>query len=159
MRFSFWLRSLAALAVLALCAPASAQQAEHLRIAAIHAQLYHERTATFSADILAPGSNVALWNTIIGEDASNFTLVTVEVRGHDLPVGAISLDVSATDGRGRTLAHRRIPVSIYDENRSFFAPLFLYGTGCDPVTISARLSGPGAPRNAVTRAIPFRCGE
>jgi hypothetical protein len=53
-------------------------------ITAIRAQLYYERTASFSENIVAP-SRIALWNVIVGEgDAehpSNSTLVTVEVRG------------------------------------------------------------------------------
>ena len=56
------------------------------KISAIRAQLYYEQTGKFSDDILAD-KNLSLWNTIIGEGgsggASNFTLVTVEVRGYD----------------------------------------------------------------------------
>lgn len=132
------------------------------KISAIRAQLYYEQTGKFSDDILAD-KNLSLWNTIIGEGgsggASNFTLVTVEVRGKDVPVGAVKIQVTARDSKRKIIAMNTADVSIYDASTSFNAPLFLYNTGCDEIEISASLLGKGISKNVVKAKIPFACGE
>ncbi len=132
------------------------------KISAIRAQLYYEQTGKFSDDILAD-KNLSLWNTIIGEGgsggASNFTLVTVEVRGKDVPVGAVKIQVTARDSKRKIIAMNTADVSIHDASTSFNAPLFLYNTGCDEIEISASLLGKGISKNVVKAKIPFACGE
>lgn len=144
----------------AFCAQAASPVAP--KIAAIRAQFYYEETGMFSNDILSD-KDLSLWNTIIGEGgsggASNFTLVTVEVQGKDVPVGALKVVVVARDAKRRIIARNTADVSLYDAKTKFHAPLFLYNTGCDEIEISANLIGKGVSKNALKAKIPFACGE
>ena len=115
-----------------------------------------------SDDILASGENT-LWNTIIGEGGagapSNFTLVTVEVVGKDVPIGAVKVQITARGYKRKIVGQRTMDVSIYDETTKFLAPLFLYDTGCDEIEITARLLVKGAVKQTMKKVIPFLCGE
>lgn len=151
------------LALLGWCgAPAFAQESVPPSISAIRAQLYYEETGGFSSDILSR-PDFALWNTVIGEGdaeyASNSTLVTVEVGGKNVDVGAVSVEIKALDAKGRVLAKSVGSVALYDDKTKFYAPLFLQDTGCKPITISARLTGRGIKARSVSKTIPFACGE
>ncbi|MEQ1781187.1 MAG: hypothetical protein ABMA14_07500 [Hyphomonadaceae bacterium] len=163
MKHSFAIRAFS-LVVLVSCgvAPAFAQQVVPPAITAIHAQLYFEETGAFSDDILARG-DLALWNTVIGEGdarhASNSTLVTVEVSGKNVAVGAVDVEIRALDAKGRVLSKSSSSVALYDDRTKFYAPLFLQDTGCEAVTISTRLKGKGIKSKSITRTIPFACGE
>lgn len=130
------------------------------RIEAIHARLYYEGSRSFSDD-LTP--RMALWNTIIGEgdasEPSNSTLVTVEVSGRHLPIGGISVVITARGADNRLVAQREESVFIYNERTRFHAPLWIYDTGCEEITISARLVGDGVDPSVKTQTIPFHCGE
>ncbi|MBP6011005.1 MAG: hypothetical protein KBA31_02155 [Alphaproteobacteria bacterium] len=143
----------------AMLVASSAVAAEAPRIIAIHAQLYHEGSGKLSAeDLLAPDAP-GMWNTIIGDNASNFTLVTVEVQGKDVPVGAVKVQLVARGYKRRIMEQRTIDVSLYDAKTTFFAPLWLYDTGCDEIEVSARLIGKGVSGPTVKKVIPFKCGE
>ena len=149
---------LATIFAAALVAASSAGAAEAPKIVAIHAQLYHEGTGKLSPeDLLAPDAP-GMWNTIIGENASNFTLVTVEVQGKDVPTG-VKVQITARGYKRKIVGQRTSDVSIYDAKTKFFAPLFLYDTGCDEIEVSARLIGKGVAKEAVKKVIPFKCGE
>ena len=148
-------------AAAAACAAAlpTAIAAEAPKIVAIHAQLYHEGSGKLSQeDLLAPDAP-GMWNTIIGENASNFTLVTVEVQGKDVEVGAVKVQIVARGYKRRIAGQRTIDVSLYDAKTKFFAPLWLYDTGCDEIEVSARLIGKGVAKTTVKKVIPFKCGE
>lgn len=163
MKHSFAVRAFS-LALLGMCgeSAAFAQETVPPAISAIRAQLYYEETGAFSADILAR-PDFALWNTIIGggdaEHASNSTLVTVEVSGKNIDVGAVNVEIKALDAKGRVLAKSLGSVALYDAKTKFYAPLFLQDTGCKAITISARLTGKGMKAKSVTKKIPFACGE
>jgi len=128
----------------------------------IRAQLFYDATGTFSDDILTR-KDLALWNTIIGEGSaggpSTSTFVTVEISGRHLAVGATKVEITASGTKKGIIQKRVLAVDIYDERTKFFAPMWLHDTGCDPIKISARLIGAGAPATVVTRRIPFECGE
>ncbi len=136
--------------------------AETPKIAAIHAQLYYEGSGKLSDDILASGENT-LWNTIIGEGGagapSNFTLVTVEVVGKDVPIGAVKVQITARGYKAKIVGQRTMDVSIYDKTTRFLAPLFLYDTGCDEIEVTAKLIGKGVTKTTAKAVIPFKCGE
>jgi hypothetical protein len=104
-----------------------------------------------------------LWNTIIGEggasEPSHSTLVTVEVSGRHLPVGGLSVVITATGADNRLVTEREAPVFIYNERTRFHAPLWIYDTGCEEITVSARLVGDGVDPSVKTQTIPFHCGE
>lgn len=154
----------AILAAVVVAAASTAFAAEPPTIAAIRAQHYFEGTGKFSDDILASGENT-LWNTIIGGGSagapSNYTLVTVEVQGKEVPVGKVKVQITARGYKRKIVGQRTIEVSIYDDKTKFFAPLWLNDTGCDEVEISARLIGKGVtvPTTTVKKIIPFKCGE
>lgn len=132
------------------------------KITAIRAQLFYDATGALSQDIFSQ-KDLALWNTIIGEGsagaASTSTLVTVEISGRNLAVGATKIEITANGNKNRLIQKRVVAVDIYDERTKFFAPLWLHDTGCEPIKISARLIGVGAARTVVTKTIPFACGE
>ena len=132
------------------------------KIAAVRAQLYYDTTGKFSPDILST-KEFALWNTIIGEGSaeapSTSTLVTVEITGKNVPVRSLKVEIIATGDKNRLIQRRLIDVELYDERTKFFAPFWLYDTGCQPIRIVTRLIGKGAPTGVVTKAIPFACGE
>jgi len=79
------------------------------------------------------------------------------VSGRDLPVGKNKMQITATGKNGRLIQRKIIAVDIYDERTKFFAPIWLYDTGCEPIKISAHLLA--TPSAVVTRTIPFKCGE
>lgn len=132
------------------------------KISAIRAQLFYEATGTFSEDLLTM-KDLALWNTIIGEGssggASTSTLVTVEIRGKNLDVGSTKVEITATGDKNRLILKKLVDVAIYDERDRFYAPFWLYETGCEEIKISARLIGKTAPKTIVRKTIPFACGE
>jgi hypothetical protein len=132
------------------------------KITAVRAQLFYDASGTFSGDILSQ-RDLALFNTIIGEgsagQASTSTFVTVEISGRNLPVGVTKVEITATGNKARLIQRKLIGVDIYDQRTKFFAPFWLYETGCEEIKISARLIGKGAPATVVTKRIPFVCGE
>lgn len=155
-------RVLLSFVVAAVVAASSAFAAEAPKITAIRAQLYFEGSGKLSDDVLASGENT-LWNTIIGEGGagapSNFTLVTVEVTGKDVPQGAVKVQITARGYKRKIVGQRTMEVSIYDEATKFLAPLFLYDTGCDEIEVTARLIGKGVAKTVLKKVIPFKCGE
>lgn len=132
------------------------------KITAIRAQLFYDAQGTFSKDILSD-KDFVLWNTVIGEGSagapSTSTFVTVEVSGENVPVGSAKIEITALGKNNRAIQKRLIDVELYDERTKFFAPLWLYNTGCEEIKISARLIGKGLPATAVTKKIAFSCGE
>jgi hypothetical protein len=153
---------LLALSIIAAASPVNAANDTPPKITAIHAQLYYEGTGKFSDDVLAQ-KDLSLWNTIIGEGsadgASNYTFVTVEVQGQDMPIGAVKIRVEARNQKRKIVAVHTSTVSLYDDKTHFNAPLFLYDTGCDEIEVSAYLLGKGIKKRVVKAKIPFACGE
>ena len=132
------------------------------KITAIRAQLFYDHNGTFSDDLLTM-KELALWNTIIGEGSagspSTSTFVTIEISGRNLAVGSTKVEITATGDKNRIIQKKLIDVDIYDERTKFYAPLWLYNTGCEAIKISARLIGKTAPKTVVSKTIPFACGE
>lgn len=133
------------------------------RITAIKAMLFYEQKGTFSDDILAD-KNIALWNTIIGEGSagspSNSTLVMVEVTGKkdaEAPTTARKVELMATDSK-KVVLKRAYDISLLEESGKFYAPFWLYDTGCNHIKLTARIIGQTQP-STMTRTIPFECGE
>jgi hypothetical protein len=133
------------------------------KITAIKAMLYYEQKGTFSRDMLAK-PEMSLWNTIIGEgeagSPSSSTRVVVEVTGKagaDAPTTARKVELTAT-ASGKALLKRAVDISLLEEAGKFYAAFWLYDTGCDHIKLSARIVGQTQP-SAMTRTIPFECGE
>ncbi|MEK6337051.1 MAG: hypothetical protein AABM67_19180 [Acidobacteriota bacterium] len=133
------------------------------KITAIKAMLFYDGSATFSRDVLAK-PNFTFWNTIIGEgDAkapSNSTLVLVEVAGNPSPnetAPTRKVELTATIPR-KPVFKRTVDIGLFGDGGKFYAAFWLYETGCEPVTLVARIIGQ-TPSSVVTRKIPFECGE
>jgi hypothetical protein len=133
------------------------------KITTIKALLFFEGSATFSTDVLAK-KDFAFWNTIIGEgDAgapSNSTLVLVEVSGKSSgdevpPIRKVELTATTPQ---KPLVKRTVEIGSFGNGGKFYAAFWLYETGCQPVTLVARIIGQTQP-STVTRKIPFACGE
>jgi hypothetical protein len=133
------------------------------KITAIQAKLFYSNKGTFSRNVLAK-PDFAFWNTIIGEgDAegpSDSTLVIVEVSGKSsegemAATRKIELTAVAT---GKVLLKRATEVGIFSDDHRFYAAFWLYGTGCEPVKLTARIVGQSQP-SSMTKTIPFECGE
>ncbi|HEV7796753.1 MAG TPA: hypothetical protein VGO73_01260 [Pyrinomonadaceae bacterium] len=127
------------------------------------AMLFYDGSATFSRDVLAK-LEFTFWNTIIGEgDAeapSNSTLILVEVTGNpssnEAPP-ARKVELTAMASR-KLLLKRTIDIGLFGDSDKFYAAFWLYETGCEPVTLSARIVGQ-VQASSVTRKILFECGE
>lgn len=133
------------------------------KIRAIRAQLFHDTSGTFSEDILATEDNF-LFNTIIGDAAadgepSTSTFVTVEVSGKSFSVGTLKVQITSLGDKNRLIQKKLINAELYDDKTRFFAPLWLYDTGCEQITVTAKLIDKEASTAIVKKKIPFRCGE
>lgn len=135
------------------------------KVAAIKALLFYEGKGTFSRDVLAKPA-FTFWNTIIGEgDAegpSNSTLVLVEVTGNSSPnepSPARKVDFTAV-ASGKVLVKRTasIHLDLSRDSGKFYAAFWLYDTGCNPVKVTASITGQ-SQKSSMTRTIPFACGE
>ena len=129
------------------------------KIRSVTAKLYYSNSGTFSENILDK-PDPSLWNTIIGEGQSGgpseATLVEVEVDG---------------DGGGSVIHKERLTITVqakgkppitrhtwplyFDQNGKHFEGVWLYDSGCLPVTITAQLDG----HPAIRKKIDFQCGE
>lgn len=129
------------------------------KISSVTAKLYYSNSGTFSGNILDK-PHLALWNTIIGEGdsggPSEATLIEVEVDG---------------DGGGNVIHKERLTITVKEEgkppirrqsgplyfnrNGKHFEAIWLYDSGCFPVTIAAQLEG----QPVVRKKIDFDCGE
>jgi hypothetical protein len=169
-RLPFGTRYVAAL-LITLFALASSPQAMTMRkavapppfkITAIKAKLFFEGTGTFSEDILTQ-PDLALWNTIIGEGSagspSSSTLVLVEVSGQYNPnEAAPNRKVEFTATGPKKIALKRLDDIHIGKDGKYYAAFWLYDTGCEPIKLSARIVGQSQP-SAMTKTIPFKCGE
>lgn len=127
-------------------------------ITGIKAQLFHDNKGTLSEDFLAKPDQ-ELFNVIIGENASNATLVTVEVSGKNLPQQAYRVEVVATGDKGKVVARTSREIAIYDAKTKFYAPLLIDDTGCRPIKVTAKLMGKGVKAKPMTKTLDFVCGE
>ena len=133
------------------------------KITAIKALLFYSDKGSFSRDVLAK-PDFTLWNTIIGEgDAegpSDAMLVLVEVTGspspnEPSPRRAVEFTAVAS---GKILLKRTKEIDLFGEDGKFYAPFWLYETGCHPVKLTARISGQAKP-SSLSKTVPFACGE
>lgn len=145
--------------LLLLLATASSGASGPLAVESVHPRLFYNHSGTVSPLITR---EFALWNTIIGEGAaeepSNATLVDVIVtgdRGSYTPEARV--DLTVTHSRtGKLIAKQSVEVGILSESGKFHAAFWLANTGCEPLTISAKLQG---SRQSLEAQVPFACGE
>jgi hypothetical protein len=130
----------------------------------MRAQLFYSDRGTFSRNILPePGSPpFELFNVITGEGSAEgyaeATLVVVEVTGEPRAASEFgrSVELTATVD-GRVTLRQTVGLGSLSERGRFFAPFWLYDTGCRPVHLSARIVGRGQPSTPLRAEIPFLC--
>lgn len=150
-------------ATLAMVASTSAVQAQ-VAIEDIRMQLFHERTGTFSENIV--GSRKTFMNTPKGEgdaaEPAEQVLVTLVFSGprnsrssdriaRDLANVSVSQD--ARTGR-RTLLQRAYGGFLFGENGRYHKAFMLDSATCAPLEVDVRVG-----RSRRTAKVDFRCAE
>lgn len=119
---------------------------------------YFEKDGQWGQDLFRPG--ISLWNSIIGEGdiggASSNTLVKVYIKGpKDSAKTPPNITLEAKTPKG-VLAKKSTMVGLIDYQTGMTTvPLFLSGTGCQKITVTATIKGD----KPVSKTIPFACGE
>lgn len=130
-------------------------------ISGVHARLFENRSAEWSADLLAPDA-AGPWNTVA---TANATLIVVEVSGP--PGGTFNgffgprtryaVRLVATERR-RTLLDARQTLPVLNDQGKVSLVFLVHQGGCAPVHLAVSIDGAGhAPRWEGT--LPFACGE
>lgn len=143
----------------------SPEAAEVPAIGAVHAHLFQNKTAAWSADVLAPGY-AGSWNSIAGPTSANATLVVVEVTGppggtftgHFGPDTRYGVRVVAREGTKKTVLDRTQTVPILNERGKVSVAFLFYQSGCTPVRLTVSIVGAHAPK-PVQKSLSFACGE
>jgi hypothetical protein len=137
-------------------APALAQQPTvAVRIAEVRAQLFQERTGTFSNDLLGPNPP-ELGNVIIGDDPANAFLLVVTLEGppRSFQRDAV-LQVTVRSRGGRPAPYnRRARGFLFGESGRTNQAMLVHDHVCQPVEIDIRI---GRERRRVD--LGFRCYE
>jgi len=137
------------------------------KIAEIRAHLVYEENGELSRDVLK--GDFILWNALIGEgDAaghSSSTLVYVVIsndgkESETIPV----LQFSAVSEDGKRVNYKKTFEYIFPTEGAskVFVPLLLHDTGCQKITLTAKLVEKNVPTKiyqTITKKIPFACGE
>jgi hypothetical protein len=136
-----------------------AEAAPAYTIQRIKAFLYHDQTGELSEeDILAPPVR-ELFNVIIGTNPSHATMVVVELSGE---AGSYEsgrkVSLTVTGKKGRVVLKKSTSLGVFGKDGKYFVAFWLYETGCEPLSLSAKLTGqPSASKADAT--INFICGE
>lgn len=141
----------AALMVLAsIGAHAQAKKVPDYKIAAIKVVPFDEITGAFR-DPVDPEQ----W---FGNDLSMSLFVTIELNG---PAGEYvtnrNVSIRVTEGKKVKLSKIGYP-GVFSETGKYFIPVWLYGSMCDIVKITASMTGQKS-RSTMTRTVNFHCGE
>jgi hypothetical protein len=163
--------ALAALLTVGLCAieaqtPAKTSPRPDVpTILAMRARLYQNKRSEWSADLLA-SEHPDLRNSGAGPDASNATLVIVEIRGR--PGGTYtgyfgastrySVRVMAREGRRKILLDETQLVPVLNAQGTAHLAFLLHQGGCSAVQLRASIVGKDAG-TPVERTLNFTCGE
>jgi hypothetical protein len=146
-------RSMAlALLVLVVVGAAFPQKIAPYKITAIRIMPFDEVTGKFENE-LAPDERGGYFN-----DLSRSILALIEVTG---PAGEFAsrrnVSIRVTEGRKLKLSRMGAP-GVLGENGKYYVPVWLYGSMCDRVTITARVTGQTTP-SSMKRTLDFMCGE
>ena len=161
------LLSLCLVAQAASGSPGDGAAAAAPAIGSMRAHLLQYKTGRLSDDVLDQ-KNAGQWNSIAGPNASNATLVLVEVSG--APGGTytgffgpktkymVRLVARETGRRPKTLLDVTRPIPVLDDRGRALVPFLVYQSGCSPVRLTASIAGaiPGKP---LDRSLEFACGE
>ena len=132
------------------------------QITDVRVHLFYSREGTFSVNLVGTPNMTSLWNTIIGGGqgggASSATLVVVEVSGQPGSYAGESSVELVVRGEKKEVLRRRQSLDVLSSKGKGYVGFWLYDTGCDPLRVSAKLTGK-TKSNPVEIEIPFRCGE
>jgi hypothetical protein len=153
--------------VLAMCVSAFAQTKSSHKIAGVQAHLMYEENGTLSKDILQ--GEFALWNVIIGEgdatghSSSTLVYIVVSTDGKEIKTNPV-MQFSAVSEDGKRVNYKKtFEYNFPTEGASkVFVPFLLHDTGCQPITLTAKLVEKNVPTKVyqtMTKKIPFACGE
>ena len=139
-------------------------------ITSMKAMLFYDNKGTFSVDVseaeLEPFVVPSiLWNTPMEgssrEGASSSVLVTVEVSGEYAAALTRKIDFTARykpiEGKKEIIVRKSAPIWIR-ENGKYVAGFWLNEAGCNPVKLTARITGQKRS-SLMRRFIRFGCGE
>ena len=148
----------------------SSPRVSDYRITSLQAKLFYDNQGTFSGDVAQEDTGPflvpsILWNTPMEGasrgGASSSMLVTVEVVGEYANAPPRRIEVTA---KYRPLAGARVvffrrsaPIWIR-ENGKYVSGFWLYNVGCNPVALSARITGQRSSQ-PFKRVVRFGCGE
>jgi hypothetical protein len=148
----------------ALGAPSGREQRQGAgpAVSGIQARLFHNKSGQLSDDMLGPQYRGG-WNTIAGPDASNATVVIVEVSGirPEAAGSKYSVKLVARE-RGRSarlLLTSTVRVPPSNEQGKTYVPFLIHQTGCSAVQLTATLISGQKPGKPAERTLPFACGE
>ena len=161
------------LLVLSLCLAAQAASgstgdgAAAPAVGSMQAHLVQYKTGQLSDDALDP-KNAGQWNSIAGPNASNATLVFVEVTG--APGGTytgffgpktkymVRLVARETGKSPKVLLDVTRPIPVLDDRGRTLVPFLVYQGGCAPVRLTATIVGATSGK-PLDRSLAFACGE
>ena len=133
--------------------------AQALAVRTIEARLFFAHSGSFSEPL---SENQPLWNVVIGEsgasEPSTATLVKVLVAGPPRAFDRNARVVLQIDGPTpkATRSRQSKRLGVFDESGRQYVAFWLADTGCEPLRLSASLSG---SKEAVVRTLQFACGE
>jgi hypothetical protein len=140
------------LLVLVVTTSTLAQKVAPYKITAIRILPFNEISGKFE-DELAKDSNGGYFN-----DLSKSILALIEITG---PAGGYAdrrnVSIRVTEGKKLKLSKIGYP-GVLSETGHFYVPVWLYGSMCDHVTITATITGQ-TTRSSMKRGLDFMCGE
>ena len=154
------MRAALAALVLGLAGPALAAPDDGVRIGAVRAHLFYERSGQLSDDLLAREKPFIGWNTVIGEGdaaepAQNLLLVATLVNPGAEAYLAEKLTIRVTDEMDGEVQERVFDGLLLSENGSLHVPMWLNDAGClGPIKITATFR-----KQAVSAPLQLMCGE
>ena len=134
-------------------------------IGGMRAHLYQNKKGQWSEDVLAPNYGGS-WNSVAGENASNATLVVVEVSGP--PGGTFTgffgpetryrVRLVAREGTKKLLLDQTQTIPVLNDRGRVSLAFLVHQTGCTPVRLTASIVG-ARPSDPLQRTLNFACGE
>ncbi len=93
-----------------------------------------------------------------GNDLSMSLLATIELTGTPGEFAAKrTVSIRVTEGKKVKLTRVAYP-GVFSETGKYYIPVWLYGSMCDPVKITATMVGQ-TKKSTKTRTVNFHCGE
>jgi hypothetical protein len=133
-------------------------------ISAIRVHLFFNKSATWSGDLFeAKPSSLA--NSMSGPEASNASLVVIEVSGppgaaysgtgDPLSKRAVHLVARAA---GKSVIDRSQPIPVLSDAGKAYLAFMIYPSGCNSIQLIATLVGAGRTESK-EKSLDFACGE